>query len=304
MINVLMCTYNGEKYLSQQLDSIMNQTYKEFCLYIRDDGSTDSTLQIIRQYSRRFPNKIKIIDSISHLGYPDCFWDILAKCDNADYYAFSDQDDIWDEHKLEYSVLMMDRNDNTRPLLYIHDSYISNSKGDKIGIHKLTDAGHITDTRIMFYTIAQGFSMVINDAMRTSVLKEEVFSKNLSHDQWMIWNAFFKGNIVYDEHVLANYRRHENTVTKTAGGTFVMLSNWITNEIFGDEFHRQCNRLMTFLKYNKNYMSVEQKTDWELLLYTNPSIKNYFKRLFFWKRLRPSVGGELALRINFLLGMK
>ena len=178
-----------------------------------------------------------------------------------------------------------------------------NVPGNLIGKHILTEAGDISHIKIMFYTIAQGFSMVIDNKLRDIILDEDLFKHDLSHDQWMIWSAFFRGKIVYDNAVQAKYRRHESTATKTAAGTTAMLANWVSNEIFGDEFHRQCERLKYFLKTNAAFMNAKQCEEWAVLLFTNRAVHNYFKRLFFPRRIRPSLGGEIALRINFLLGM-
>ncbi len=99
-----MATYNGEAYLPAQLDSILNQTNGDWVLYIRDDGSTDSTVSILCQYSLLNPGRIKILeDSIKHRGARDSFMFLLSEIE-ADYYLFSDQDDIWLPSKVQMSI--------------------------------------------------------------------------------------------------------------------------------------------------------------------------------------------------------
>lgn len=95
---VLLASYNGEKYLRDQLDSLINQTYKNIDVYIRDDNSTDKTMDIINEYCGKSINGINFIkvDSLGrNLGYPDCFWEILKNVPRAKYYCFCDQDDYW-----------------------------------------------------------------------------------------------------------------------------------------------------------------------------------------------------------------
>ncbi len=306
LVNVLMCTYNGEKYIREQIDSILNQTHKELCLYIRDDGSTDGTLEIIAEYERNNPGRVVVMDPLKHLGYPDCFWDILARCPKADYYAFSDQDDVWYERKLESAVELLEGHSDAtkKPLLYIHDYEICDGIENVTGVHRLSDAGTADYTRVMFYTIAQGFSFVINSAMRDHLVKQRLFGRDISHDQWIIWNAVFSGEIVSDTGLLAKYRRHESTVTKSGANVIVMLGNWIKNEIFGDEFSRQCARLRAYIDVNVESMTPNERLDWEILSGEKLGVQAYFRRLFFPKRLRPSMAGEMALRFNFLIGMK
>ena len=323
-VNILMCTYNGEKFLREQLDSIISQTYENIKLIVRDDGSTDNTLGIVHEYIEKYPEKISIQESPKHMGYPDCFWDILQNCPPADYYAFSDQDDIWDENKIEYAVAKLgEYEEQTRdhssesgnhnqnqteqqkalPLLYIHDSITCDKDGNKIGEHRLKSFGEIQYNTIMFYNIAEGFSMVINDEMRKNLLGCDVFSRKLPHDQWTIWTAFFRGKIVQDDRLLAKYRRHEDTVTITGGGKIPLIDSWIKNEIFGNRFHDLCTRFLYMTECNRQYMTDAQYCDWRMLA-GDRAYGNYLGRLFYGHRLRPSIGGEIALRINFLLGKR
>ncbi|WP_022760411.1 glycosyltransferase [Butyrivibrio sp. AD3002] len=301
MINVLMCTYNGEKYIRQQLDSIMAQTYRDFRLYIRDDGSTDSTMLIVDEYVKRFPEKVKVVSGASHLGYPDCFWDVLQKCESADYYAFSDQDDVWDEHKLEYAAEKM--GDEARPVLYIHDYDNCDGELGLISRHCLGDVAVLDEMSILFYTYASGFCMVINNALRDLLLRQNLVGKAMYHDELCIWTAFFHGKILYDDRNLTKYRRHEATYTEYGNGVGTLVSNWLRREIFGDEFLLKCRRIRIFLSLKEIRPSEKRVCrSWLLLSGGRMTFARYFKRLCWGHRLRPSVGGEVALRIMFLMG--
>ena len=99
-IDILMATYNGEKYLAEQLDSIINQTYHNWNLLIRDDNSTDRTLEIIQDYQKK-DNRIKLLkDNKGNLGIVKNFEELL-KNSESEFIMFSDQDDIWIENKLD-----------------------------------------------------------------------------------------------------------------------------------------------------------------------------------------------------------
>ncbi|SDB36371.1 glycosyltransferase [Butyrivibrio sp. INlla16] len=312
MINVLMCTYNGEKYIGQQLDSIMAQTYRDFRLYIRDDGSTDATMRIVNEYAERFPEKVKVVSGASHLGYPDCFWDVLEKCESADYYAFSDQDDVWDEHKLEYAAEKMGdaglvASDggagDGRPLLYIHDYDNCDGELGLISRHCLGDVAVLDEMNILFYTYASGFCMVINNALRDLLLRQNLVGKAMYHDELCIWTAYFHGKILYDDRNLTKYRRHEATYTEYGNGVGTLISNWLRREIFGDEFLLKCRLIRTFLSLKEIRPSEKRVCrSWLLLSGGRMNFARYFKRLCWGHRLRPSAGGEVALRIMFLMG--
>ena len=107
MIDILLSTYNGEAFLKEQLDSILNQTYKDFKLIIRDDGSSDSTVDIIMDYVRTYPSEIIYINNGDagrnnggnenekwHLGF-NLSYNELLKYSTSGYIMFSDQDDVW-----------------------------------------------------------------------------------------------------------------------------------------------------------------------------------------------------------------
>ena len=100
MIAVLLCTYNGERYLRDQLDSLMSQTYNDFCVFVHDDGSVDKTMYVVNSYVRLYPQKIVIVkDSQKHRGAGASFMWMLQQVD-ADYYMFCDQDDVWYKDKI------------------------------------------------------------------------------------------------------------------------------------------------------------------------------------------------------------
>ena len=107
-IDILMATYNGEKYLVEQLDSIINQTYRNWNLLIRDDNSTDKTLEIIQNYHKK-DKRIKILkDNKGNLGIVRNFEELL-KSSESEFIMFSDQDDIWVENKLDMYLKMIEK---------------------------------------------------------------------------------------------------------------------------------------------------------------------------------------------------
>ena len=101
MIEILLATYQGEKHLAEQIESILAQTYADWILLIHDDGSSDATAEIAQQYSKAYPNKIKVIaDGVRTGGAKNNFDHLLAKS-SADYVMFCDQDDVWLETKID-----------------------------------------------------------------------------------------------------------------------------------------------------------------------------------------------------------
>ena len=105
-VQILMSTYNGQTYLRKQIESILRQTYQNIELVIRDDGSKDETVSILREYEQQFKN-IRVIYG-KNVGVNNSFFLLLEQC-NADYIAFADQDDIWLPEKIQSAVEKLDK---------------------------------------------------------------------------------------------------------------------------------------------------------------------------------------------------
>lgn len=110
-IVVLLSTYNGEKYLEEQLQSIIIQENVEVELVVRDDGSTDNSIEIVKKYTDLYTTG-------KNIGYTNSYIKLISEAPNAEYYALADQDDIWFPEKLSAAIEFIKHSDNTRPILY------------------------------------------------------------------------------------------------------------------------------------------------------------------------------------------
>jgi len=116
-IAILMCTYNGEQFLNEQLDSIQNQNYKNWTLYVNDDGSKDKTLNILKAYQKKWGIKKIIIRRGPQKGFCQNFFQIINdKKINADLYFLSDQDDVWMPNKLSHTLKKISKLDASKIL--------------------------------------------------------------------------------------------------------------------------------------------------------------------------------------------
>lgn len=98
-----MCTYNGERFLKEQLDSLFCQSFDDFIIYVHDDGSKDKTLEILNSYINQYPQKIVLMDDpIKHRGAGSSFMWLLENVESQ-YYMFCDQDDVWLPSKIEHT---------------------------------------------------------------------------------------------------------------------------------------------------------------------------------------------------------
>lgn len=306
MVHILLSTYNGEKYIREQLESIFAQTYRDICLYIRDDGSTDSTVEQIEQYLTEFPeyaSRTQWIPNENHenLGYMQSFWKLLESAPGADYYAFCDQDDVWLPQKVEYGVKALEKEQAVDfPLLYFSNFYQCNEdfSEKKEG---MVYNGSIKFENVLFYTPAFGFTIVINEKLRQMVLGDFDHT-GLPHDGWVQKTAVAFGKIICDPECTAYYRRHESAVTANNASKASLIKNWLQNEILGNSMRETHDVLEKFYQV---YGAKMKAADRELLeLYATRSKKAsvWWKRVCFREMLRPSVDGRVALRICFWMG--
>lgn len=298
--NILLSTYNGEKYLKTQLDSLLTQTFQDFLIVIRDDGSTDRTMDIIDEYKAEFPEKIITLTSYSNLGYPDCFWELLERTPEAKYYAFCDQDDVWYEDKLAMAYEMLEKGTKDEPKIYYHAYDINYDDGPKVDTYYPGNIAIIPIEKQFFYCYTMGYTIVLNQATRELLLEQEPKGKDLPHDVWTLFNVYYRGYMCYDDKPKACYRRHSNSVTSSGKGYSNLITSWITKEILGGECVRTRNRVSMFFEKCADIIPAEDKKKFMLFGYKK-GFKGYFKKLFYPHRLKDSWGGELATRILFLL---
>lgn len=298
-VNILLSTYNGEKYLSAQLDSLLAQTYKNITIYVRDDGSRDCTCDILKYYEQK--ELIFVLNNNEHrnLGYMESFWTLLKESGKADYYAFCDQDDIWLPNKVELGIRALKKENPDLPLLYTSSFLYCDEKLNFVG-NPSPIKTPILFKDVMFYTPAFGFTIMINRVLRDIALSATCL-RNIPHDGWCQKIAASLGKIIYDPAITAKYRRHSDTVTYVSSKKTKMISQWIKNDIFGIGLSEFRFILKRFYEEYSDRMKASDLYYLCTFMDKEITLPLYFKRLFFVKRFRPSLGGELALRLCFLL---
>ena len=214
-IAILMATYNGGSFLSEQIDSLLGQSYKDWHLYVHDDGSTDDTVTIVRRYMQEHPDKMTLLDYPSQGGACKNFLSMLGKVD-APYYMFCDQDDVWLPNKIELSIEMMKQLEAEHPdkpivvhtdlkIVDEHLHGIFDSMYEYTGkypqyIRTFNDTGGHT-------SIATGCTMLFNRLAEKGC--SPMTEKAIMHDCWLCLCTLKQKGVVYgiqDKTVL--YRQH------------------------------------------------------------------------------------------------
>lgn len=209
---VLLSTYNGQDYLKEQIDSILNQkTLHQVDLMIRDDGSTDGTIEILKEYEKEMPSRIKVYYE-HNVGYLNSFFDLIKKAEGYDYYALSDQDDVWLEEKIDVAVAQCEECSGEEPLLYGSSSFLVNDHLEVMGETQKNLKG-ITWDNVLIQNIFPGHTQVFNDAL-CRILKADIDCTRIYvHDFWITYVALLFGRTIFDNQSHTLYRQHgTNTV--------------------------------------------------------------------------------------------
>lgn len=299
-INVLMSCYNGEKYIEEQIKSILEQkTERNIVLYIRDDGSQDNTRAMLKKYEA--VENIHVIYG-ENIGVMKSFFTLLEQCEKADYYSFADQDDIWNADKLERAMNRIGKTD--MPVLYCSDfTYWDYDTGISTPCRCLSEPFSIVKS-IVNGDSGFGFTQVLNPAMRTMALRYMKTKPQLtkfSHDMWCHLVSLCFGKIIYDKSCTARYRRHGNNVStqELQGGTVMSHRLWQVRQfLFGSNGKLFREDVRKFLEIYRGDLSQKQIELFELFL----SDKNRLKKVFWKERIRLCLTDEIALRVLFLLG--
>lgn len=225
-VAVLMSTFNGEKYIGEQINSILYQEDVTVDLYVRDDGSTDKTGEILREYKDR----IKAVWG-DNVGVGASFmWLVYNVPMDYDYYAFSDQDDIWLSEKLLKAIKRIESVEGLNtPVLYGSNQVLISAQGEEIGV-RFEHTPNISYKQIMCQNKITGCTMVWNRQLQT-FLKEEKrrpstkLLYNRMHDVWVAMAAATIGKIVYDDIGYIHYRQHENNVVGVKKAN--LLKQWM-----------------------------------------------------------------------------
>lgn len=212
-VAILMATYNGERFIAEQLESLLAQTYDDWHLYIHDDSSCDDTIKIIKRYQAINADKITLLDYPSQGGAMRNFMSLLERVESR-YYMFCDQDDIWHDDKIEKSVeAMMQREGNTKAVLVHTDLRVVDASKELIS-PSFWNMMHIEPnryTRLEQYVInvATGCTMIFNDAVRTAALSVD-WDRAVMHDVWIMLRTVSVGGDIYGLNTpLIDYRQHE-----------------------------------------------------------------------------------------------
>lgn len=229
-VNILMSTYNGQQFLVEQIRSIQEQTFQDWTLLIRDDGSTDQTREIIEEFEKK-DSRIRFIEKDTHknLGVIKSFHQLL-RYEKADYYFFSDQDDVWLPDKLEVSLQEARLYQTDQPLMVYMDLTVVNQDLQVMTESMIRSQSHHANTELVQEltenTVTGGVAMINHALAELWSGTEDI----LMHDWYLALLASALGKLVFIDKPGELYRQHADNVL--GARTFSKrLKKWIRPHI-------------------------------------------------------------------------
>lgn len=239
-VAILLASYNGEKYIAQQLQSIMEQTYKDYMCYVRDDGSSDKTVEIVKAFADKDPDHIMLVSTKSDRhGSKYNFFELihyyLQSC-NEEYVMFSDQDDVWRTDKVEEEVGHI--NESDVPTLVFCGQEIVNE--DLVSVQESIHS-HMKDynefpNSLTYRNVAAGCTICVNRELLLKAFSDISPNQFVMHDWWLMLVAAYLGKIIYIDKPLMQYRQHGNNVLGADNNNYIgKAQKYLKN--FGKSMH-------------------------------------------------------------------
>lgn len=247
-VQILMSTYNGEKYLREQMDSLLNQTYPNIEILVRDDGSKDQTISILEEYQKQHDN-IQVFAE-PNVGVIKSFFSLLEKSD-ADYVAFCDQDDIWLENKVEKAVEKLEN--ITEPALYCSNKILIDADGKVIAENNGRCLKPSFENAVV-ECICTGCTSMLNKEL-IEVIKKNSPKHTMMHDWWCYLVASYLGQVIFDQNSYIWYRQHGNNEIG-ASDKF-----WVTVKAKAKHLKKSRGKLEKQLKEFNSIYHIDQEKD-------------------------------------------
>lgn len=284
-VNILLATYNGEKYIKEQIESLLNQTYPYIKIYINDDCSNDRTIDIIKDIHSKKIVHISSIKCGSARKNFQLLINIAYKKDINDYYMFCDQDDIWLPEKVKTEVEMMElleKEHGRNSLLEIYSNYyiFNNNVTEKNIAYKTKPISNFEHLVIQSWVM--GCTMLVNSQLIKYGKKIPEEAEN--HDKWLSIVASLYGNICYISEPLMLHRIHTGNVTTQENTTSFknrlnrILTRFKRDELknFRDKHIHLFEDLSSFNDLEPNNRKLEQ--------YKNVALNHGIRSLMFYKK--------------------
>ncbi|MDI6748792.1 MAG: glycosyltransferase family 2 protein [Rhodocyclaceae bacterium] len=294
-VAVLLATYNGGQYLQEFLDSLCAQTFTDFCVYVRDDGSKDNTLDILVKYAHRLD--IRFLHSDEHLGAFQSFFRLLVESGNDHlYYMLADQDDYWYEDKIERACRALVGSFDKNVLYCTRLEYVDEAL-QHLGFSPIP---RVVDFRnAVVENIATGCTIAISRRVKLDLSVPDK-GDNFAHDWWLYMHCAAFGNIIFDPQPSIKYRQHQTNTIGAATKRIDLLVRRVKRFVQGEKIFSHQTR--AFLACYGKRLSMPHRILIEDLLSSATTFSGRIKIAMNPKITRQTWFDNVAFRTIYLLG--
>jgi len=306
-VNILLSTYNGISFIQEQLDSLQHQDYPNISIYIRDDGSTDGTINFLQKYQEQFSN-IKLILG-ENIGYINSFITLAREVEirEGDLYAFCDQDDVWSPQKISRSIEMIQKSADPSMTLYFSRINLVDNDLNFVGLSPVPK--RIGFGNAIVDCTPSGCSIVVGSGIQALLIQgkpEDMFG----HDWWAYLVATAFGDVIYDIEPQIQYRKHS---FNTSIGYLLMADPLFRIKFFTKDLIQrwiQDRSIVDFLSQSKKFLMTYDSIPLDkkmivkelLQLRRSSSWSKRFRYILNPKIHRDGLVEDLILKLSILLG--
>ena len=288
-IGILLATYNGEKYITEQLESIKHQSYGNFSVYIHDDGSIDRTIMLVKEFCKS-DNRFHLIDAPSCGSAKENFFFLMSCVKDEKYIMFSDQDDYWNDNKISLCLekMMETEKDTKVPICIYSNLEVVDDNLETINTSFYDYSGkkpYKNDLpSLIMNNVVVGCTMMINLELLNRGLSDVDHDLIFMHDWWLALIASMDGKIIYIDQALIKYRQHSNNVVGAHQKT--KLTKKIVNLTTTNNRQNHRERFQRSIRYSIALDKVIVTSKYKKLLQEMAEIHEHcwlFRSFFFLK---------------------
>jgi glycosyltransferase involved in cell wall biosynthesis len=300
----MLSTYNGAKYIDEQLESLLAQSQVDLHIHIRDDGSSDETVQKVRGYAKAYPDQIRMIEG-ENVGVIGSFFELMRQTQPVyDFYAFCDQDDVWMQDKLSRAVTRLQIRQLNVPLMYCSSTQMVDQDLNNLNIWPKLPPKPLSLYNALVENCCVGCTMVLNSITFEQVTKNipSDFTQVIMHDRWIYLYVSAFGNVIFDEDPKVLYRQHQENVL--GGSDESIITKWKNrwDRFINEKGFRLSRQAALFLKVYKGQLSLQQQEDIQQFLVQLSN--HWFKRIkyaFNMPFYRHTYLDNLVLKLIYVL---
>lgn len=262
-ILILLSTYNGEKYIDEQIQSLLAQEGLDLQILIRDDGSTDRTINKLNHYKEMYPEKITMYTG-PNLGVVASYFDLIEVCsDKFDFFAFCDQDDVWDSDKLIEAVRLLESGFKQEALMYCSPTRMVTEDLSYLGTWPQQPQKPLTMCNSIIENVAVGCTIVLNEKAMKLIKNNlpRTLSNVIMHDWWAYICISTFGQVIFDINSYIQYRQHShNVLGGQVDNWFMKWNKRLRRFLKGENYKILSKQAREFVNCYHTILTTEQKT--------------------------------------------